>query len=228
MHAKIIDLTHSLTETVPTWNGSCGFLPAIKLDYDQRCRVQNIKMHAGVGTHIDAPAHFIPGGRDVSELPLEHLLVPLYVIDVSHRVNDNASYQLQPDDIIQYEKVHGIIVPKSFVAICTGWSERWPYPDQYRNVDQQGNMHFPSIAPQAAELLIERAIVGVGIDTLSPDCSQEQFPVHEKILGSDKYIVENIAHLDKVDTTGYVACILPLKGKGLVEAPVRMIAWKDI
>lgn len=228
MHAKIIDLTHSLAETVPTWNGSCGFQLAIKLDYDQRCRVQNIKMYAGVGTHIDSPAHFIPGGRDVSELPLEHLLVPLYVIDIRRQANDNADYQLQPDDIHQFEDTYGSIAPRSFVAVFTGWSERWPYADQYRNVDEQGNMHFPSISPQAAELLIERAIVGVGIDTLSPDCSQEQFPVHEKILGSDKYIVENIAHLDKVDTTGYVACILPLKGKGLVEAPVRMIAWKDI
>ena len=228
MPAKIIDLTHELTQTAPTWNGSCGFQSAIKLDYDQRCRVQNIKMHAGVGTHIDAPAHFIPGSRDVSELLLEHLLVPLHVIDIRHRVNDNVNYQLQPDDMLHYEKMHGAIVPKSFVAICTGWSARWPYPDEYRNVDKQGNMHFPSIAPQAADLLIDRAIVGVGIDTLSPDCSLDSFPVHEKILGADTYIVENIAYLDKVDATGYVACILPLKGKGLVEAPVRMIAWKDI
>lgn len=62
-HFKVEDLTQPLSASVPTWNGSCGFCLEIKKDYDQMFRVQQVKMHAGVGTHMDAPSHRIQGGK---------------------------------------------------------------------------------------------------------------------------------------------------------------------
>ena len=55
-HFKVVDLTHPLCSSVPTWNGSCGFCLETKKDYDQVFRVEEMKMHAGVGTHMDAPS----------------------------------------------------------------------------------------------------------------------------------------------------------------------------
>src|SRR5438552_336609 len=109
---KIVDLTHTLSKDAPTWNGSCGFQHEIKLDYkdattEYKFRVQQLKMHAGVGTHIDAPSHCIPNGKNVEALALEHLIAPCFVIDVSAKTDKNYSVSIQ--DILEFEKQYGVI-----------------------------------------------------------------------------------------------------------------------
>src|SRR5687767_3663863 len=84
---NLIDLTHTLNSSVPTWEGYCGFQHHILLDYDNGCRVQSVHMRSGPGTHIDAPAHFIPQGKDVASILLEELIAPVSVIDVSTHVH---------------------------------------------------------------------------------------------------------------------------------------------
>ena len=79
------------------------------------------------------------------------------------------------------------------------------------------------MSESVAKLLVSKKIVGLGVDTLSPDLPDSGFPVHEIILGSGKYIVENIAHLEKMPIMGAHVLILPIKGLGLTEAPVRMV-----
>ncbi len=79
---KLIDLTQTLSEETPSWDGGCGFNHNIKLDYDEcdsatKFRVGQIKMHAGIGTHIDAPSHCIPGAATVEQVPLDTLIAPL-------------------------------------------------------------------------------------------------------------------------------------------------------
>ena len=72
--------------------------------------------------------------------------------------------------------------------------------------------------------LAEKNIVGIGIDTLSPDGSNMSFPVHHKILGAGKYIIENLCHLEKLPAVGARVMALPLKIKNGSEAPCRVIA----
>lgn len=74
-----IDLTHTLSEETPSWDSGCGFNHEIKFDYDEcdsavKLRVGQVKMHAGIGTHIDAPSHCIPGAATVEQLPLNTLI----------------------------------------------------------------------------------------------------------------------------------------------------------
>ena len=218
---KLIDLTHTLSDKAPSWDGGCGFHHDIKLDYDEcdsevKFRVQQIKMHAGIGTHIDSPSHCIPGATTVDSIPLDRLIAPLVVIDVHEKMTQD--YTVSVDDIHHFEKQHGHIQPDCFVAFYTGWSQHWGNPLKYHN-----NHVFPSICELAANLLISRKIVGLGIDTLSPDRPNSGFPVHHTILGNHKYIVENVAHLQKMPPTGACVLILPIKGSRLTEAPVRMI-----
>ena len=218
---QLIDLTHTLSEKTPSWDGGCGFNHNIKLDYDEcdsavRFRVGQIKMHAGIGTHIDAPSHCIPGAVTAEQMPLDTLIAPLVVINVHEKMT--ANYKISDDDIIFFENQYGQIQENSFVAFYTGWSQYWHNPKQYHN-----NHSFPSISESVANILVARNVAGIGIDTLSPDVPASGFPVHKIILGADKYIVENIANLEKMPAIGAYVLTLPIKGLGLTEAPVRMV-----
>jgi kynurenine formamidase len=218
---QLIDLTHNLSAKIPTWNGKCGFDHETKLDYTEctsevKFRVQQIKMHAGIGTHIDAPSHCTPGAATVDKLQLEHLISPLCVIDVHKKATEN--YIISNTDILDFESNYGKIPEHSFVAFYTGWSKHWHNESKYHN-----NHVFPSICATAASTLITRNISGIGIDTLSPDIPKSGFPVHKIILGADKYIVENIANLETMPAIGAYTLVLPIKGQGLTESPVRMI-----
>lgn len=217
----LIELTHVLTSESPTWNGSCGFHLEIKKDYDQTFRVQQIKMHAGIGTHMDAPSHCNPDGRSIAEIPLEQFILPACVIDVSLKAG--ADYEISVEDIENHERKHGIIPQGSLVLGHTGWSRFWAYPSAYRNVDETGQMHFPAFSRQAAAYLLTRDIAALAIDTLSPDCLDRTFPVHQMILGAGKYIIENVADCAALPERGAYVIALPLRAHDATESPIRLI-----
>ncbi|MBX9977755.1 MAG: cyclase family protein [Alphaproteobacteria bacterium] len=217
----IIDLTHTLSPDVPSWTGKCGFEHQIKLDYSDggdpvTFRVQQIRMHAGVGTHIDAPAHCIPGGICIADLNLNNLIAPCVMIDVSDK--SYASYLILRDDIDVFEAQYGEIAFGSCVFFYTGWERYWETPERYRN-----NLVFPSVSEDVAALLMERGIVGLGIDTISPDRPDSSFPVHATLLGAGKYIVENAANLTALPPVGAYSLALPIKTIDGTEAPIRLI-----
>ncbi|MES2345752.1 MAG: cyclase family protein [Chlamydiota bacterium] len=216
-----IELTHPLSSHIPTWNGSCGFSAVIKKDYDKMFRVQKIEMHAGIGTHMDAPSHRFEGMGSIADIPLETLVVPACVIDV--RKKAHADYEISLEDIKAYEHQHGKIPQKSLVLGFTGWSRFWNEPKAYRNEDDNGQMHFPAFSEEAALLLLEREIAGLGIDTFSPDCLDLSYPVHRHILGSGKYIIENIADCSLMPPSHAYAIALPLRAVDCTECPIRLI-----
>lgn len=218
----LIDLTHPLHDGVPTWTGRCGFQLEIKIDYEQGLRAQTQRGHAGVGTHIDAPSHFVRGGQNVGDIPLEQLIVPLCVIDLRSKLDPDLS--LSTPDLLEHERKYGPIPKNSFVAAFTGWERYWNDPDRYRNPDAKGKMHFPGFSAEAARLLVERDVAGIGIDALSPDGSNEGFPVHEIILGAGKYILENLAHLSQVPARGAYLIAFPPNIRDASESTLRAAA----
>jgi kynurenine formamidase len=219
---KIVDLTQPLYSAVPTWNGSCGFCLEMTQDYDQMFCVQQINMQAGVGTHMDAPSHRIQGGASISEIPIVIFVVPICMIDVSKKAG--ADYEISVQDIQNYETEYGLIPSHSLVIAFTGWSRFWMDPDAYRNKDATGHMHFPAFSAQSAEYLLQRDIAGIAIDTLSPDCMDPDFTVHNLILGKGKYIIENIADCSALPPKGSYAIALPLRIENGTESPMRIIA----
>ena len=169
---------------------------------------------------MDAPAHCIPGGAAVADIPLEQLITACVVIDVSAKADKN--YSVSRADIHEFEQRHGTIAKNTFVMIHTGWERFWQQPEKYRN-----NLVFPCVSRAAAELLIERNIAGLGIDTLSPDRADDGFPVHRVILGAGKYIIENIANSNQLPPVGASVMVLPIKIEAGTEAPVRLIGVKN-
>jgi len=219
---KTIDLTHRLLPEAPSWDGSCGFELSINTDYKDCIppnlfRTQKINMSAGIGTHMDAPAHVIPDGRTIDKLTMEELVTDCVIIDVSSEAD--AVYVIKPEVIEKFEKEYGKIKSNSFVIFYTGWDKRWGNRDRYNN-----NHKFPSVDLSVAELLLKRNIVGIGIDTLSVDTGVNGFPVHHAILGADKYLVENVANAKELPSTGAKILVLPIKIKDGTESPVRLIA----
>ncbi len=140
---KIIDLTHLLNGDIPTWNGTCGFHSEIKMDYPKGCRVQQYKMHAGVGTHMDAPSHFYKDGKHIADMPLEQLIVPGHVIDVAKRRAPDLL--ISPADLKAYEEKHGKIEKNSLVIGYTGWGAFWNDTPRYRNADATAKCIFPDL-----------------------------------------------------------------------------------
>ena len=222
---KIIDLTHTLENKIPTWDGTYNFELSIDTDYKDCTipdlfRTNKIKCGAGIGTHIDAPAHVREGGRTIDKLTTDELVASCIVIDVSREADVN--YIIMPDVILKFEKEHGVIPKKSFVIFYTAWSRYWEDRDRYRN-----NYKFPSVHEDTAKILLERDIVGLGIDTLSADVGLDGFGVHRIILGGDKYLLENIVNADKLPSVGAKVFIMPMKIKDATEAPVRIFAVVD-
>lgn len=215
----LIDLTHTLDENNPAWEEGCGFHHKTHLDYSDcdtevKFRVQEFSMQAGTGTHIDAPAHCDSGGHTIDKIPLDHLIAPCFVIDISLKAHE--SYSLSKDDVLEFEKIHGSIEPGTIAMIYTGWEKFWNTP-KYHN-----NFRFPSISKEAAEALLDRHILGLGIDTLSPDRPDDQYPVHALMLKAGKWIVENAANLSKLSPKGSFCMALPIK-TSLTEAPIRLV-----
>lgn len=220
-----IDLTHSLSPEIPHWSDGCGFQHKVELDYadcnaNVKFRVQRVEMHAGIGTHMDVPAHCIPGGITIEDITLKQLITSCIVIDASY--NAHEKYSVTCDDIHGFEKKYGTIFKDTFVIVHTGWGRFWNQSEKYRN-----NLIFPSISKEAAQLLLERNIIGLGIDTLSPDREEDGFPVHQLLLNAGKYIIENVANSNKLPPIGASIIALPIKIKDGTEAPIRLIGVKN-
>ncbi len=142
--------------------------------------------------------------------------MPCVVIDVSDKCFEH--YSLSVQDIADFESKYGLIPKSSCVFVKTGWSKFWHSPLKYHN-----NHVFPSVSSEAAELLVERGVSAIGVDTLSPDRPEDGFKVHKAFLGADKIIIENIANLDIMPPTGGFVMVLSIKIKDGTEAPVRLV-----
>ncbi|MEP7337650.1 MAG: cyclase family protein, partial [Acidobacteriota bacterium] len=87
------------------------------------------------------------------------------------------------------------------------------------------NLHFPGISREAAELLAQRKIDAIGIDTASIDYGQSKdFIVHQVLYGANIYGLENVANLERLPAKGATLIALPMKIKGGTGGPARIIA----
>ena len=102
--------------------------------------------------------------------------------------------------------------------IKTGWERFWNEPQKYRN-----KHIFPSVSADAANLLLQRGVAALSIDTLSPDSPEDGFNVHRIFLGNNKLLIENAANLDKMPSTGSYVMICPIKIKDGTEASTRVV-----
>lgn len=223
--SKIIDLTQPMYEGMSYWPGGVPFRMERLVDYPEGYRLHKFTMGENTGTHVDAPAHFIKGNQSIDEIPLGKLVVPIVMIDVQNQAGVDPDYQLTASDVEAWEANHGKIESNSLVIMNTGWHKKFSKPEQYINMDDEGVMHFPGYSPAAAQLLVERDVAGIGIDTLSIDYGKAgDLATHKIILNENKYQIENMGNLDALPPRGSVAVIGVLPVRGGSQAQARIFA----
>jgi kynurenine formamidase len=231
--ARLVDLSHSFDESTVYWpTASEGFLRET-IAYGQTdagffYAAYNFCAPEHGGTHLDAPRHFAEHGATTDEIPLERLVAPAVVIDMSDAAANNPDVLLGRAHIEAFEAEHGTITPGTIVLVRTDWSERWPDRARYLGDATPGdvsNLHFPGIGADAAELLVEREIAAVGLDTASLDHGPSRdFAAHRILAAAGVPGFENLDSLAQLPARGALMLALPMKiGQGS-GAPMRAIA----
>ena len=181
------------------------------------------------GTHLDAPFHFSEKGRTTEQIPLEQLIAPAVVIDVTGRAAADRDYRATREDVLQFEKTHGPVTRGTIVLLRTGWSRHWPNAKAYLGDDTPGDaskLSFPSYGADAARLLVEeRGAAALGIDTASIDYGRStDFQVHRIAAARNVPGLENLTNLDHLPPRGAIVVALPMKIEGGSGGPLRAVA----
>jgi len=231
---RTVDLTHALNAKTIYWPTSPTTFKLDSLSYGQTpggwfysSFAFSAPEHGG--THLDAPIHFGEGHLTVDRVPLDRLIAPAVVIDVTARTRADPDYRLTRDDVLAFERTNGRIPPGTIVLLRTGWSTRWPDKKSYMGDDTPNDaskLHFPSYGVEAARLLIqERRAAAIGVDAASIDYGASQdFMVHRIAAAADVPGIENLTNLNQLPATGALLFALPMKIEGGSGGPVRVVA----
>lgn len=230
-----VDLTHPLNEEAVFWPTAKMFELETVAEGETEggyfYSAYNFSAAEHGGTHIDAPIHFAEGRRSTDEIPVEQLVGPGVVIDVSAQAAENRDYQMTVEDVTTWEEANGQLPEGAIVLFNTGFAQYYPDRERYMGTAERGaeavaDLHFPGIHPDlAAFLASERNIKAVGLDTPSIDYGQStDFQSHVTLYQENIYGLENVANLDELPTTGATVIALPMKLEGGSGGPVRIVA----
>jgi kynurenine formamidase len=232
--ATIIDLSHAYGPSTIFWPTSPTKFELHKLAFGMTpggyfYAANTLATPEHGGTHLDAPIHFSSNGRTMEQVPLDQLIAPAVVIDVTKQAEADRDYRLTPDDVVRFEREHGRIARGTIVLLRTGWSRHWPDVKAYLGDDTPGDaskLSFPSYGAEAARLLVnERSVGALGVDTASIDYGRStDFLVHRIAAGKNVPGLENLTNLDKLPPRGALVIALPMKIEGGSGGPLRAVA----
>lgn len=226
--AKYIDLTHTITPTIPVWP---GFLAS---KFEQSLNPKTGKPYAydkdgfvasrytletdQLGTQLDPPAHWDPNYPAIDELPATYTLRPLVVISIADKVKQDWNYHLKVKDIQDWEKKHGRIPEGAVVFVRSDWYKKWP-DSQLAKMEK-----FPGVSLDALKFLhLERHILFHGHEPLDTDSTPtlegEAWLMHHGYAQA-----EGVANLDKVAELGCLVAIGYPKFGGGVGGYARYVA----
>jgi arylformamidase len=171
-------------------------------DYD----LSTLTICAHAGTHLDAPAHLIAGGKTLDQYPLNRFLLPARVVPV----DDDESI---PRDALKDVDVRAgeALLFKTRNSLC-GLSRQSTFTED-----------FVYLSKDAAQLCQDLGASLVGIDYLSVDkYGNDAAPVHRLLLENDVLILEGI-DLKEVSPGEYFLICSPLRIKGAEAAPARAV-----
>ena len=201
-----VELSYEVSPATPHWYGYPDISEDMFLDFHENgFDVKAVTYHvvSQYGTHVDAPTHFDPQGRSLEQIPATTMVNPLCVIDVSAKAAANNDYQLQVEDILDWEAANGPLPDGAFVAMRTDWSKR----SDLNNYDADNNPHYPGWSMAALEFLVkERNVNAMGHETPDTDAPAAGLGwVGERyVLKSDKYQIELLRNLDQVPAAGAI------------------------
>lgn len=196
---RVVDLTQPLGPGTHPWPGDGPFAAEVREtvaadgSYGRR-----VELPEHLGTHFDAPAHFVDGGATVEAVPADRLVVPVRVVDIAERCAGDPDATLTAADIAAHEAEHGALEPGSALLARTGWDRHLGDGPRY-----VGDLRFPGFAADAAACAVARGLAGIGIDTLSVDRGgDDAYPVHRTTLPAGLWHLEGLVGLDALPPAG--------------------------
>ncbi len=233
--ARIVELTHPVSEETLVWPTSAPFTFETTFEgWTEEGFYYFSRNFAGPehgGTHLDAPIHFAEGRWTTDQIPLDRLIGPAVVVDVSQEAAADPNYRMTVGDLEGWEAVHGRIPDGAILFVFTDRSRLWPDAEAYMGTAETGEeaipeLSFPGIHPEAAEWIVEnRQVAVVGIDTPSLDHGPStDFRTHVILNEANIPGLENVANLEELPATGAVVFALPLLLEGGSGGPVRIVA----
>ena len=198
-----LDLTHTFTPDMPVFPGDPA-AQLFKTSEVSRDGILHYEIKTGmhVGTHMDAPAHMVLGGKFLDEYPPEKFFGTGVIIDARGKTSAGV------------ELLQGVNLQKGdVVLVCFGWSKAFGADEYYFN--------YPEIREDLAEALGRAGVSMVGMDTPSPD--KAPYAVHKILFKNDVLILENLTNLEALIGKAFQVTALPAKFQA-EAAPARVIA----
>ncbi|HSK97748.1 MAG TPA: cyclase family protein [Euzebyales bacterium] len=237
---EIVDLTARLSDATPViqlpepFANTPGFALTELSRYDDRGPAwywNAISTGEHVGTHLDAPIHWITAkdGPDVAQLPLRHLVAPAAVLDMTAEVADDPDFLLEVEHIQAWEDRHGALPDGGWLLYRTGWDARSDDQQAFLNADNAGP-HTPGVSVTCARWLAEETtLIGLGVETVGTDAGAAHgfdppFPCHNLLLGAGRYGLTQLQNLARLPATGSVVIAGPLPIEGGSGSPTRVLA----
>lgn len=224
----LFDLSHPLGVNTPVYPGDEPFSRSQAGRRDRDGFLDYLVTHnEHIGTHIDAPCHFVEGGDSVDAIAPQELVAPLAILNLREKAARNPDYRAAPDDILDWERDHGRLPKGAIVVLDQGWSARFSDAKAFCGLDESGNSHTPGWGAEAAALLAEeREVLAIGTDTFSLDAAEAaDFPVHKLWLGSGRWGIEGLANLEQAPAAGAVVFVGANKLQDGTGASARVLAF---
>ncbi|MGB7538035.1 MAG: cyclase family protein, partial [Anaerolineales bacterium] len=202
---RIIDISMEVYSGMLVWPGDDGveLHRTQKMEEGAHNNFSRITCGVHTGTHVDAPLHFIPGGKTIEQLPLEILTGPAWTADLT------SVQRIGADGLDRIGIPAGtkrLLLKTSNSAMLESMTV---FRDDYAGLDESG-----------AKWIVGKGIQLVGSDFLSVACRDQTAPVHRALLGAEVIIVEGLILKDVPSGACRFAC-LPVKFRGSDGALAR-------
>lgn len=208
--AKYVDLSREIYTGMPTFTEDSK--PAVISNNDIESVGYNITLmvlSSHLGTHFDAPWHFIPTGLTVDQVPPEQFIGEAFKVDLRHK---------KPKELITVEDLlphQDRVVKGAKIILHTGWDKVYPQKSYFSDM--------PRMSLELARWLADREIGLLGLDIPTPT---PEYPmvrdIHVALLQGGMVIVEALCNLEQVDAEFFLIAP-PLALRGRDGSPVRAI-----
>jgi arylformamidase len=204
---RLIDVSMEVYSGMMVWPGDDGVdLHRVqKMEEGAHSNLSRLQCGVHTGTHVDAPFHFIPGGKTIEQVPLEALMGPAWVAEFPDIQRIGAAEL----------KAAGIPEGTERLLLKTRNSKTLGRTTAFRE-------EYAGLEESGAKWILETGIRLVGNDYLSVACRDQTGPVHKLLLGAGIIFVEGLS-LEEVPPGACRFYCLPLKLKGSDGAPARAI-----
>jgi arylformamidase len=175
----IIDISLPIGPDTPVWPGDPPVLvePVARVDAGDPADVSRLTLGTHTGTHVDPPAHFVPGAATVDVLPLDVLVGPAVVAQFTAGPIDRAALE-------------SLALPEGSTRLLL------------KTGGDAG-----ALTADGARWLVERGVRLAGADTLSIEPASDRYPVHQILLGAGVVIVEGLDLADAAAGSYQLVCL---------------------